>query len=133
MKLCIALAAYPERTRQEILRGAAETGFDGCGLSRSLGETPEEWRAVTETRRQLGLYLDYVHCPFRQVDAMWREEEERAQAYLSVALDCLRETAEAGAPIMVQHVWIGMEMTFLPGRQGWTGSGSWFGRRKSWG
>ena len=87
-----------------------EAGFDGYffGWSRSL-----DGDAVVAEGERLGLTLQSVHAPFGKIKCLWAEDEEAAEEALQEQLDCLRDCAKWGAPIMVAHVYIGFK-EFLP-------------------
>ncbi len=87
----------------ERLKYIASAGFDAtfCGW-RPDGNLSATARLI----REAGLILQSVHAPFNKIDLMWKEGAE-GDGILDMLCRCLDDCAEAGAPIMVSHVWIG--------------------------
>ena len=90
----------PAEARLEYIAAA---GFDAtfCGWN------PDgDLAATARLIREAGLILQSVHAPFNTVDRMWKRGKEGDEV-LNMLCRCLDDCAEAGAPIMVSHVWIG--------------------------
>ncbi|MBQ6824912.1 MAG: sugar phosphate isomerase/epimerase [Clostridia bacterium] len=105
-KLALALSASIVSDELEQLRLIKEAGFDGyfpC-WSREKDLAP-----VVEEGNRLGLILQSIHAPFKNVKALWEEDEAAAEDALNEQLECLRDCARFGAPIMVVHVFIGFK------------------------
>ncbi len=83
-----------------------EAGFEGyfpC-WEREIDLAP-----IIEEGDRLGLILQSIHAPFTKVKHLWGADEEAAQDALNEQLECLRDCAKFGAPIMVAHVFIGFK------------------------
>ncbi|MBQ8894308.1 MAG: sugar phosphate isomerase/epimerase [Clostridia bacterium] len=105
-KFALALSKSIVEDEIEQLRLIKEAGFDGyfpC-WSRDKDLTP-----IIEEGNRLGLILQSIHAPFKNVKALWEEDEAAAEDALSEQLECLRDCARFGAPIMVVHVFIGFK------------------------
>lgn len=105
-QFAIALSASFVEDEKEQLRLIKEAGFDGyfpC-WSRETDLAP-----VIEEGNRLGLILQSIHAPFNRVKALWEEDEAAAEDVLNEQLECLRDCARFGAPIMVVHVFIGFK------------------------
>lgn len=97
-----AINIFPSLPEAEMLPLIANAGFDGC----FCGYRPERTiREAAQLIRQHGLIFQSVHAPFNKCNKLWEEGEE-GDAFLDVLTDCARQTADAGVPIMVAHVWI---------------------------
>lgn len=92
-------------SEDEFIDTAAELGWNGVFSDWTDGKDMRRVRAQTERN---GLYLQSVHAPFTKIAAMW-ENGEAGETELSRQLVCLRECAEIGAPIVVEHAIIGFD------------------------
>ena len=81
----------------------ADAGFDAafCGWRR--GDYLTE---IAKLFKQNSLIFQSVHAPFNKVNKLWERGAE-GDAVFADLRDCLTDCGEAGAPIMVSHVWIG--------------------------
>ena len=73
------------------------TGWDKAQLS--------EFRTAAD---RYGMIWQSIHAPFTQVRYMWNEGELGEQV-TSELIDCVRDCAEYGVPVMVIHPFIGFE------------------------
>lgn len=81
-----------------------QAGFDGCFIDKTGSNI--DVRALASLVRENGLFLQSVHAPFGRMNEMWEEGDGGEQA-LAELMACLEESADAGAPIVICHVYIG--------------------------
>ena len=87
--------------RLDVVRAS---GFDGFFVSWS--DAVREYRVEAEKR---GLIFGSVHAPFGRIVKMWGRGEETDEV-LAELLTCVDDTADAGVPVMVCHVYIGFDL-----------------------
>lgn len=83
----------------------ARTGWDGFFCGWKSGET--DLRTIARRARDCGLFFQSVHAPFAKAADFWHEDEEKARAAVDELRACIRASAEAGAPFVVAHAFIG--------------------------
>lgn len=105
-KIALSLSKSFEESEVEQLRLIKEAGFDGYF---PCWDRKKDLAPVIEEGNRLGLILQSIHAPFTKVKDLWGEDEELAQDALNEQLECLRDCARFGAPIMVAHVFIGFK------------------------
>lgn len=89
-------------------------GFDGFFIGYENRGTTLRY---AEIAAQESLMLQSVHAPYTHVDAVWKNGE-KGEAYIKHILECVDATADAGATIVVMHVWIGFDKSDMPNRLG---------------
>lgn len=104
-KLCLGLmesSGLPDIEQIHLLR---ETGFEGffSGWNRGM-----DLRTLRRAADQTGMMYQSVHAPFGRVDALWYADD-RTQDAIAELVQCVQATAEAEAPIMVCHAFIGFD------------------------
>lgn len=87
---------------------AAETGWNGYF---TVWKPGEDLRPLAARARSLGLFLQSVHAPWGKAADLWGSDEEKGAAAVDELVACLRSAAEAGAPFIVAHAWIGFVPT----------------------
>lgn len=92
-------------SEDEFIETVAELGWNGIFSDWTDGKDMKRVKTQTEAN---GLYLQSVHAPFTKIAAMW-EEGEQGETELNRQLTCLRNCAEIGAPIVVEHAIIGFD------------------------
>lgn len=105
-KLCLNCAKSFPLPISEQLRLYKKIGFDGVFFAWSQGDPIDEWKAVAD---EIGLEIQSIHAPFGKIDALWRDDEEKANAALQEQIECVRACREINVPIMVAHVFIGFK------------------------
>ena len=104
-KICInGNPGFKDVTFAQTLDSMVEAGFDGIFTGWHVGNMKEVAKQISDR----GLYFQSVHAPFTKAHKPWEEGEE-GDAEIDLQIDCLRESAEAGAPIVVVHPIIGMD------------------------
>lgn len=106
-KFCICLSKSwgPLEPSLEL---AAETGWDGCFTVWAPGE---DLRPIAARARSLGLFLQSIHAPWNKAADLWCADEAKGAAAVDELVACLKASAEAGAPFVVAHAWIGFVPT----------------------
>jgi sugar phosphate isomerase/epimerase len=105
--LCIGLGKQwgPLETSLET---AAETGWNGYF---TVWKPGEDLRPLAVRARSLGLFPQSVHAPWGKAADLWNADEEKGAAAVDELVACLRAAADAGAPFVVAHAWIGFVPT----------------------
>ena len=103
-KLCLNCSKSFPLSVPEQLRLYKRIGFDGVFFPWSKDDPIDEWKAVAD---EVGLTVQSIHAPFNKIDALWRDDEERAKLALDELLACIHTCQELGVPIMVSHAFIG--------------------------
>ncbi len=81
-----------------------KVGFDGVFFVWEQGDPIKEWKAVAD---EIGLEIQSIHAPFVKIDALWREDEEKAKVALQEQIECIHACRDINVPIMVAHTFIG--------------------------
>lgn len=106
-RLCLGTSAsFGDLSVPEQIRKFKEVGFDGFFTEWYSGAPVEEWARIAQEENMI---YQSIHAPFTKVDALWRDDEEKAEAALEELLECLRDCKKAGVPRMILHVFIGFE------------------------
>ena len=99
---------YPLPTPQ-VVRLLADTGF--CSISPSW-QPDGDWKEAVREAKALGLGVQALHGPMRDMPAMWSRDPEVYQPILQGLLQAAADCAEAEIPVMVVHPWNGIDYTF---------------------
>ena len=104
-KLCLGLMESSGLADIEQIQLLRETGFEGffSGWNRGM-----DLRTLRRAADQTGMMYQSVHAPFGRVDALWYADD-RTQDAIAELVQCVQATAEAEAPIMVCHAFIGFD------------------------
>ena len=86
----------------------AETGWNGWF---AVWRPGDDLRPLARRAEALGLVAQSVHAPWGKAADLWGDDEAKGEAAVKELADCLRATAEIGAPVMVAHAWIGFVPT----------------------
>ena len=87
---------------------AADTGWNGFFTVWSPGE---DLRPIARTAASLGLAYQSVHAPWGRAADLWGGDAAKAAAAEGELVACARAAADAGAPLLVAHAWIGFVPT----------------------
>lgn len=101
-ELCIGLlgrAGIPDGEQLAIIK---KVGFDGWF---PLWDENKDLPALCAQGEELGLRLQSVHAPFGKVDSLWYPNEH-TDTVMQRLLQCFRDSAAVGAPIVVIHPFI---------------------------
>lgn len=106
-KLCLGTSSsFGNLSVPEQIKLFKQVGFDGFFTEWYEGAPVEEWAQLA---REENMIYQSIHAPFTKVDALWRDDEERAEEALNELLMCLQDCKKAEVPIMILHVFIGFE------------------------
>ena len=106
-KLCLGTSSsFGGLTVPEQIELFRQVGFDGFFTEWYSGAPVEEWAQLAEEKNMI---YQSIHAPFHKVDALWREDEAKAEAALTELLECVEACKRANVPIMILHVFIGFE------------------------
>ncbi len=94
----------------EHIRLLRDIGWDGF----FTGWHPEQTAAYAAAAAKYGLLYSSIHAPFGGARVMWElegtpEAHEAALAEIRLQLECLRDCASHGVPVMVVHPFIGFD------------------------
>lgn len=104
-KICINLnPGFKDASFSDCLDAMKAAGFDGV----FTGWTPGDMVRRAKIIREKGLYFQSVHAPFNNAHKPW-EIDPAGDKVIDELIDCIRECAEAGVPIVVIHPIIGMD------------------------
>lgn len=105
-KFCLsALKSYPISIPDQF-RLFKKVGFDGAFFEWKKGDPIDEWKTVAD---EIGLEIQSIHAPFNKIDALWREDENKANLALEEQIECVHACRDINVPIMVAHTFIGFE------------------------
>lgn len=85
-------------TWEEELDVIAQAGFDGVFTAWRQGKM----QPLAERVKDLGLYYQSIHAPAGNMEAFWSESAD-GEAITKRGIDCLRECAEIGVPLVIMH------------------------------
>ena len=106
-KLCLGTSSsFGGLTVPEQIELFRQVGFDGFFTEWYSGAPVEEWAQLAEEKNMI---YQSIHAPFHKVDALWKDDEAKAEAALAELLECVEACKRAGVPIMILHVFIGFE------------------------
>lgn len=105
-KFAINLMGALDIPLTEQLALVQQAGFDAYFFEWSR---EQDNAAIVAEGERLGMTLQSIHAPFTLVKHLWGEDEAAAREALNEQLECLRDCAKFGAPIMVAHVFIGFK------------------------
>ena len=105
--LCIALSKS-WGPLEELLSIAADTGWNGFF---TVWKPGDDLRPLARQAIALGLIHQSVHAPWGKAADLWGDDEEKGSAAVAELVDCLRAAADADAPLVVAHAWIGFVPT----------------------
>jgi len=104
-KLCINVnPGFKDVSFAKCLDALKAAGFDGV----FTGWTPGDMVHRAKMIRDRGLIFQSVHAPFNKANKPW-EIGPAGNAVIDELIECIRECAEAGVPIVVIHPIIGMD------------------------
>lgn len=106
-KLCLGTSSsFGGLTVPEQIELFRQVGFDGFFTEWHSGAPVEEWAQLAEEKNMI---YQSIHAPFHKVDALWKDDEAKAEAALTELLECVEACKRANVPIMILHVFIGFE------------------------
>ena len=91
---------------EEAIRLVADIGFEAVSPEWERGGETEHW---IKAAKEAGLEVQAVHAPFQRINALWIEEDERAEDVMAEQIECLRDCAAWGVPVVVIHAFIGFK------------------------
>lgn len=91
---------------EEAIRLVADIGFEAVSPEWERGGETERW---IKAAKDAGLEVQAVHAPFQRINALWIEEDERAEDVMAEQIECLRDCAAWGVPVVVIHAFIGFK------------------------
>ena len=104
-KICINVnPGFKGVTFDQCLDALKVAGFDGVFTGWHVGDMKNVAKKISDR----GLYFQSVHAPFTDAHKPW-EKGKAGDDVIDNLINCLRESAEAGAPIVVVHPIIGMD------------------------
>lgn len=104
-KICINInPGFKDVSFETCVDAVVSAGFDGV----FTGWTPGDMARRAEIIRERGLYFQSVHSPFKNVHKPWEEGEDGEKA-IDELIECVRECASVGVPIVIIHPIIGMD------------------------
>ena len=104
-KICINVnPGFKDVSFESCVDAVAAAGFDGI----FTGWTPGDMARRAGIIRERGLYFQSVHAPFKNAHKPWEEGEE-GEAEIDSLIECIRECAAVGVPIVIIHPIIGMD------------------------
>lgn len=78
-----------------------EVGFDAIFFP-VTPERPAHWKAMCNAAREIGLEIDELHAPFKDINRMWYDEPI-GDPVMQMLMDSIDVTAECGVDKMVMH------------------------------
>ncbi len=105
-KLVLGTSREFELPFKEQLELFAKTGFEGAFLGGFINVDVEEY---ANTLKGLNMDFQSIHAPFDKMDAIWEEDNEKADDVINVMLNGLEICKKYNVPIMVMHTIIGMD------------------------
>lgn len=103
---------FVDETEQPLIMKRA--GFDGFFVD---GNNRDKILKFGQIAKKENMMFQSVHAPFNKIGHIWHEGEE-GDNVVKTLIDCADATAEAGAPIMVSHVYIGFDTGETPNELG---------------
>lgn len=91
---------------EEAIRLVVDIGFEAVSPEWERGGETERW---IKAAKDAGLEVQAVHAPFQRINALWIEEDERAEDVMAEQIECLRDCAAWGVPVVVIHAFIGFK------------------------
>ena len=101
---------YPLPTPQ-VIHLLADAGF--CSISPSWHQDGA-WKESVQEARAVGLTVQALHGPMRNMPAMWSRDPEIFQPILQSLLQSATECAKAAIPLLVVHPWNGIGHPYPP-------------------
>lgn len=108
-KFCLSTSAQFGVSEEEQIALMKKSGFDGFFCMYENGKDLVKFREYADS---IGMYFQSVHAPYVRMNKIWAEDvegETAANAAVEELLNCIDESARAGAPIVVMHAFIGYE------------------------
>ena len=102
-KICLGTDPSFELSIENQIRLMYLIGFDGFFTDWS-GELTR-YRALAD---DLGMYYQSVHAPFGGAGAIWEEGDE-GQNFAEELVQCVRDTASVGVPLVILHPYKGFD------------------------
>ena len=104
-QLCLGLIDVCGVPWEEQIRLMRDVGFEGFFSGWGEGI---DLRALRRVGDETGMVYQSVHAPYHDVDQLWYPAG-KTQLVTDNLVQCVRDTAEAGVPIMVCHAYIGFD------------------------
>ena len=96
-KLCLGTSSsFGDLNVPQQIEFFKEVGFDGFFTEWYKGAPVEEWAQLAKEKNMI---YQSIHAPFTKVDALWRDDELKAQEALNELLQCVEDCKKAGVPI----------------------------------
>lgn len=104
MRLCLGYSPSFGVDEEEFLSLIRQIGFDGFFVEWAEGK---DLVHLASLGKRLGLLFQSVHAPFGRMADMWGEDEDKAACAQGELIDCVKQSAVAGVPLVVLHPFIG--------------------------
>ncbi len=111
-KLCLGTSSQYGISIEEQIFLFKQVGFDA--FFTNWDKQTKRYRKLAD---EIGMIYQSVHAPFINAAKMWKRDAEAEKA-VNELLDCVRDCAESGVPIMVAHTYIGFEPSDGPNSAG---------------
>lgn len=105
-KLCLGLSSGFGASEEEQIRLFRSSGFDGFFAAWREGIDLKSLKRVADEQ---GMLLQSVHAPFLRAADFWKQDEALSRAATEELIACIEDSAEAGAPVVVVHAFIGFD------------------------
>lgn len=92
-------------SEEEQIRLFKQVGFEAFFTGWEKGMDLER---ICDTAKQEGMIYAFIHAPFTKMADMWTDSE-KAKVAVEELIDCVRDCAKYGVPVMVAHAFIGFE------------------------
>ena len=102
--------SYPQPIPQ-VIRLLADTGFYAVSPS---WDADGNWKEAVREAHAVGLVLQSLHGPLRNMPAMWSRDPEVFQPILQSLLQSVSDCADAEIPSLVVHPWNGIDQPYPP-------------------
>lgn len=93
----------------QVIHLLADTGF--CAVSPGW-QREGNWKEAVREAKTIGLTVQSLHGPLRNMPAMWSQDPEIFQPILQDLLQSAADCAKAEIPVLVVHPWNGIDYTF---------------------
>ncbi len=105
-KLCLGTLFNVGLSDEEQVVLFKEMGFDGFFIHWTKDTDVKKIKEVADS---CGMIFQSIHAPYYKIaDVLWQGGDE-AEMAIETLISCARDCAENGVPIMVCHVFIGMD------------------------
>jgi sugar phosphate isomerase/epimerase len=86
---------------RERMRAIKEAGFAGV-MIHWTDQFDSDFRSFPDYARDAGLYIDHVHAPHENANAIWRDGLD-GEDYCSQIIECIKDCSLNQVPIIVMH------------------------------